>query len=301
MDDDAAQAAAQAAIDVAKKARTKALTKFTRNTNDLTKLIQSDAPRELVEPQYKKVEECWSNLEDAQDAYLDEIEVGDLEGPGGVAYLDKPGDDHSTVLVLYAAYLKDRNAAQEDKAARQAEQDRLLEDAKRVREAKERQDEEKAARADEMTRKFDSLMREVDSEVGVFSRSLINLEGLLQDASKDDKRSKWQQVETEFKQLKDKFIKLGALDPSKDITALNQKFVDDAEKVFLDKQMLVLPLLKDTSPFAASGTSGGSSSSSSTRKETVKLPKFSGEEKTIPYLKFPTWKKEWDKVIVEYD
>ena len=51
----------------------------------------------------------------------------------------------------------------------------------------------------------------------------------------------------------------------------------------------------------ASGTSGGSSGGSSTMKETAKLPKFSGEEKTIPYLNFSTWKKEWNQVIGEYD
>ena len=131
--------------DAAKKKRTQSLSKFTRKVNELTKLINSEAPLELVEPLYKKVEECWSNLEDAHDAYLDEITEEVLQGAGGMAYIDKPGDDHSTVLVLYAAYLKGRDEAQALSTARQAEQDRLLEDAKRAREAKERQDQEEAA------------------------------------------------------------------------------------------------------------------------------------------------------------
>ena len=87
---------------------------------------------------------------------------------------------------------------------------------------KERKDQEDAARLDELTRQFDSLLREVDSEVGVFSRSIVNLEDVLQGASGEDKRSKWQKVETEFNQLKDKFVRLSSLDPSKDIADFSQ-------------------------------------------------------------------------------
>ena len=284
--------------EVAKKKRTQSLSKFTLNVNKLTKLINNNAPLELVRPQYEKVQECWNILEEAHDTYLEEIDEEDLEGARGLAYLDKPGDDHSTVLVLFAAYLKGQDEAQAQAATRQAEQEQLLESNKRVREAKERKDQDEAVRVEELTRQFDSLKSEVDSEVGVFGRSIVNLEDVLKDASGEDKRSKWQKVETEFNQLKDKYVKLGALDPARDIADLSDKFKKDAEELFLAKQTWILPLLKDTSPVVASVTSGGSGS---TRKETVKLPKFSGEEKTIPYLKFPTWKKEWDKVIVEYD
>ena len=284
--------------EAAKKKRTQSLSKFTLNVNKLTKLINNNAPLELVRPQYEKVQECWNILEEAHDTYLEEIDENDLEGAGGLAYLDKPGDDHSTVLVLFAVYLKGQDEAQVQAATRRAEQEQLLESNKRVREAKERKDQDEAVRVEELTQQFDSLKSEVDSEVGVFGRSIVNLEDVLKDASGEDKRSKWQKVETEFNQLKDKYIKLGALDPAKDIGDLSDKFKKEAEECFLAKQTWILPLLKDTSPVVASVTSGGSGS---TRKETVKLPKFSGEEKTIPYLKFPTWKKEWDKVIVEYD
>ena len=119
--------------DAAKKKRTTSLSKFTLNVNKLKRLIDTDAPPELVRPQYEKVQECWSILEAAHDTYLEEIDGEDLEGDGGLAYLDKPGDDHSTVLVLFEEYLKGHDEAQVQLTARLAEQDRLLEDEKRAR------------------------------------------------------------------------------------------------------------------------------------------------------------------------
>lgn len=87
------------------------------------------------------------------------------------------------------------------------------------------------------------------------------------------------------------------------MTNINTKFVDEAKKVFLEKQRWILPLLKDTS---VTNTSGGDTCSSpshshSTRTEYVKLPSFKGKEKSSPYLNFPTWKCHWDNLIEGYD
>ena len=174
--------------DQAKKKRTQALSKFTRNVNKLVTLLEDDAPPELVSPQYDEVQECWKILEDAHDNYLEEIGDEDLDGPGGLAYLDKPGGDHSTVLVKYSAYLKSQDEAQRQLATRQAEADRLLEVERRNREAKEQKDLEDGVRLDELTRQFDSMSLEVDSEIDLFNRSLLNLEGTLSAASGEDRR-----------------------------------------------------------------------------------------------------------------
>ena len=285
----------------AKKKRSRALGKLTLNINKLVPLLDDNAPPELVTPAYGKVQECWTVLEDSHDEYLEMIDEEDLEGAGGMAYLDKPGVDHSNVLVKYSAYLKGLDKTLTAAAAAQAKADILLESEKRSREAKERKDQEEVVRVEELRRQFDSLMKEVESEVGVFSLSLADLENSLEDASGEDRRVEWQKIVTEYDQLKVKYLKLSSMDPSRDVTGVGQKFQNDVEKVFLAKQKLILPLLKDTSPVVTSGTSGGSSGASSTRKETVKLPDFSGEEKTIPYLKYPIWKKEWEKVIGEYE
>ena len=69
--------------EVTKKKRTQSLSKFTLNVNKLTKLINNNAPLELVRPQYEKVQECWNILEEAHDTYLEEIDEEDLEGAGG--------------------------------------------------------------------------------------------------------------------------------------------------------------------------------------------------------------------------
>jgi len=68
---------------------------------------------------------------------------------------------------------------------------------------------------------------------------------------------------------------------------------------------------RDSSSTTAGGTvcrdssvSGGSLSGgrpfSTTKRETVMLPHFSGDERTA-YLKYPIWKKQWDTHIQEYE
>ena len=82
---------------------------------------------------------------------------------------------------------------------------------------------------------------------------------------------------------------------------LKDKFKNDAEDVYLTMQRWIMPFLrsgvqcrKDTVK-----TSGGMQSS--TRKEQVSLPKFYGEDKMSPYLRYPIWKQEWELLIVEYE
>ena len=149
---------------------------------------------------------------------------------------------------------------------------------------------------EELERKFDSVKAEVESEVDTFKRMTMNLRESLQDASNDDKRSEWVKVVSEFKLLKNKFVHLVSIDSSRDVTEVNQKFVNDAETVFLETQTWMLPQLKD-----APITSGGSSQTYSTKKEYVRLPSFQGEDKSSPFLKFPVWKSQWDVLIEEYE
>ena len=111
-------------------------------------------------------------------------------------------------------------------ATRQAEADRLLEVEKRNREAKEQKDLEDGVRLDELTRQFDSMSLEVDSEIDLFNRSLLNLEGTLSAASGEDRRVEWKKVVDEFNVLKGKFVRLRSTDPSKDVTVIGKKFVE---------------------------------------------------------------------------
>lgn len=72
------------------------------------------------------------------------------------------------------------------------------------------------------------------------------------------------------------------------MTNINTKFVDEAKKVFLEKQRWILPLLKDTS---VTNTSGG---------DTCSSPSHSHSTRT-EYVKLPSFKCHWDNLIEGYD
>ena len=68
-------------------------------------------------------------------------------------------------------------------------------------------------------------------------------------------------------------IKLSSIDHTQDITDVNQKFVDDAENVFVATQKWILTELKE-SPTISGGNSNYNGNS--TKKESVRLPCFKG-------------------------
>ena len=112
------------------------------------------------------------------------------------------------------------------------------------------------------------------------------------------KRQELEKVDAEFRLLKGQLAKLAGVDEAKDITQIRDKFVNDAEKAFLEFHSAVAKDIKD------SPTSGGSSvPDKSTKKEAVRLPKFVGEENSSPspFLTFPVWLKQWKSMITDYD
>ena len=66
-----------------KRKRTQALSKFTRNLNSFTKLLEDNSPKSLVDPQFETVNSCWKVLEDVHDDYI-AVTDEDIEGDGGV-------------------------------------------------------------------------------------------------------------------------------------------------------------------------------------------------------------------------
>ena len=92
-------------------------------------------------------------------------------------------------------------------------------------------------------------------------------------------------------------MKLGGIDVSQDPTDVNAKFTAEAEKVFLEFHKNITTGLQD----AHSSTSGGAVSSTASEKELVDLPTFQGDEKTSPFVKFPTWLKQWELQILDYE
>ena len=83
----------------------------------------------------------------------------------------------------------------------------------------------------------------------------------------------------------------------------NSRVVDEVARC----KRIILEYVKDdvtATTVVAADTCGGTSSSrssfSTTKRETVMLPQFSGDEKTA-FLKYPVWKQQWDGHIIEYE
>ena len=289
--------------DAAKKDRKVALGKFTRTVNTLNRLLDTipKPPLNLVEPQYDNLKRVWSVLEDAHDQYvgMDDNVADDVTGFG---YLDEPGERYNTVLVRYSAYLREQEDSARESEGKKVEADRLYEDEKRKREAKELKDAEDQRVQEELQRQFQSLMLEVEVDSESFTNIAGSLEDSLVDVTDTNKRSEWLKAEAEFKQLKGKLVKLVSMDMSQnaeDSREVKGKF-QEAETAFTKLHNWILPQLKDA-PITSGGTSlSSSSSSSSAKKEAVSLPDFEGSEKKSPFLQYPIWKDQWEKMIVEY-
>lgn len=71
----------------AKKKRSQALSRFTRNVNTLERLINEQSPKELVTPQFETVRTLWQSLEDAQDDFVEKSDVVE-EDAGGLGYFE---------------------------------------------------------------------------------------------------------------------------------------------------------------------------------------------------------------------
>ena len=112
-------------------------------------------------------------------------------------------------------------------------------------------------------------------------------------------------IEASFDSIKVDLLNLSAEDDLTDILDVyNKSVVEEVEKC----KRIGLEYVKNVST-APDVTGGGTSSTgdslssrpfSTTKRETVMLPQFSGEEKSA-YLKYPVWKKQWEEHIQEYE
>ena len=293
--------------DVAKNKRSQALSNFTRTYNTLTPLLNNaNAPLTVVNPQFAKFQNCWEKLEAAQDVFIEHAMGIDVDtDPNGVKYLDEPGDRYSIALNSYTEYLKKREENDELDRRRVATASRLEEDERLKAEAQDRKVAEEQLRIEELNARFESAKARFTSLITVFKETNSNLEDTLDEASCDDKRRALNRLESEFKDLQAEWVAFSSIDSSKDISDVKTIFTDDVRTVFSTAQKWLLSQLKDSSD-----TSGGvpsvssvvsAKSSSASRKETIHLPKFSGDEQCSPYLQYPTWKKRWDLHIVDYE
>ena len=282
------------------KKRTACLSKFTRNYNILIQRIDDESPESLVTPQYEKVKECWLSLEDAHDDFIAATDIEDIEtDPKGLVYIDAPNNNYQQALKRYSDFLKASQQLEKVQIEEKTKQDLKAEEETRKQIAAEKREAEELLRKEELTVKFNSAKAELYSSIDSFKRLCIPFKDTVKDTSHSDKRSEWSSLHNEYQLLKKALTNLAALDHTQDLADINQRFIDDAETHYIALQKWVLSELKDApvKPAASESTT----SSSTTKKEPVCLPRFKGEEKDDPYLQYPIWRAQWDKIIVTYE
>ena len=278
--------------DQLKKRRSIALGAFTRTANTLESLMEQSAPIPLVTEQYEKVQMSWEKLEAAHEEFLEKTDIDIEVDADGLRYLDKPNEKRESGIASYVSYLKVSALEQKEEASEKEKKDE-----KRRKGIVEGQKLAASVKVDEEKKeKLNSLKAEFYSEMESFKGLSKGFRAVLHDISPDDKRREWRKLEDEFKGLKNLKRQIASIDHKADLTGVVQAYTIDVEETFQECQRLVLMELKDI-PL----TSGGEQNSSSTKKEAVRLPSFSGDERSSPYLKFSIWKKQWDVLISEYE
>ena len=288
------------------RVRTQAKKNFTTSINSYNLLHADAASVDLLTKAYEKVQRCWELLESAQNAFIEVTDIDDIEtDPKGLPYLDVSEQNYQDVLRTFSAFKKkavteERAYLSElEKAKTKEEDERKAKVAEAEREA--------AALKEKDEREVEFLSEKVEFELAMdnFARVNRDIQDVVKDASDVDKRREWEKLEDEIGSLRKKLVALGKIDPTKDMSDLQKLFVDDVETPFTENHKWFMTQLKTASsstPTSASESSSKPSVSSSlTKRENVKLPWFYGDPKKLPFLAYPTWKAEWDALVVDYE
>ena len=119
-----------------------------------------------------------------------------------------------------------------------------------------------------------------------------------------DLRKKLAKVEAEYAELKQQHASVVEMNPTADLRELDREFKSLVMEEYSRCEEVGFAYLQADVPQVQTSSSASepriSSSSSNTKKETVKLPKFSGDEKTA-YKLYPVWRKQWDSHIMDYE
>ena len=223
----------------AKRARTQALSNFTRAVNTFNKLIAESAPSILVTPQYEKLSNLYDKLEAAQDDFITKTEIDIDNDVNGIKVFDEPSERHADVMKCYSKYLKGEKEIEIVEMRRIEEEKQRLEEDKIKTEARERKLAEEVSKEEdmeEMNTRFESAKVELVSMMDRFVGMNIGIQDTLIDASFIDKRNEWKKIEADFRLLKEKVIILSSINPSKDIKDINNKFKAEVEHLFLSSQ-----------------------------------------------------------------
>ena len=245
-----------------KSKRTAALSTFTRNERTLQAMLDEECPKDMVTPQFEKVQKCWDRLEETHDMYIETI-VGEIEVTEQNK-LDEPNTRYQAVLKRYSTFIKAANNVERDHLRRIEAENQETEKTLRQQVASEQKAAEKVIQEQERTVKFESSRVELATGIDAFSRFVTGIEQSLVDVSESIKRSELAKVEAQFNTLQTQLVKLGGIDFTQDISELNEKFANDAETTHIAFHKKKSAEIKDAEP-STTGVST-TSSSSSTKK-----------------------------------
>ena len=265
----------------AKAVRVSKLGAFTRKKNHLTQLLEGGARSVKLKEVYGDLTDAFKDLEIAQENLLIELPEDGLETE--LAYLDAP-----------AAVLSDLDLRVS--TSEQTEEQSRIQQQTEANEATKKQE-------------FEVAKAALKAKIEGFGKPSVNLISLSNEKkiSFGDMRSEIKKLEESLAKLMEERVKLGNMDPTADLSSFRDMFnnlvvveIDTCKRVameYLKDDITAVPIVSEVSP---TGGSGSGFTFSSTKRETVMLPKFSGDERTA-FLKYPIWRKQWSEHIQEYE
>ena len=254
-----------------KNLRKTKLTAFNRKQKNLQSHIEGSADIAKLQEAHLELKDAFKALEGMHESYVGVVEEAVLEEEGD--YMESPSNNLHTMDTRVT-----------ERICKLREEENLASDRKMM---------------DERKNKFKLSMEAFGNPSKLITELSIG-----NTVSFADMRIELSKVETSYENLVKEKIELLSQSSTEDFSPLVADFqslvIDEVEKC----KSVALAYMKDTPPPApAIRASGGASSGSGfsvTKRETVMLPHFSGDEKTA-YLKFPVWKEQWTDHIKEYE
>ena len=265
-----------------KKARKNQQQQFTRKQSHLQQLLDGGAPTRKFKEAYAGLLQAFGGLEKAHEDYAMAAEEDVIEAEGD--FLEGPANSLAE-MDLKVSKLVD--------VVEQRDEKELQETRKQEKVA-----EEKVAHQ----KRFESAKAAFKSNLVSFGRPSVVFENLSTEKkiSFEDMRCELAKIEFASSELQKEKVGLLVLDPEANLQAEEQLFTTSVAEEVERCKRVALEYLKDA-PTPVVPTGGGRGEGySSTKRETVLLPKFSGDEKTA-FLKFPVWRKQWCSHISEYE
>ena len=274
--------------DVVKRAKAMRVSKlgsFTRKKNHLQQLLDGGAQVNKLKEVYGELKLAFETLERAHEEVLVVIPEDQLEAED--AYMDNPANILSSMDVKIGTSEETQSQQQIQEQNRQKEADD----------------------AAKQKKEYDEALNTFKTNMDGFGKPSENLLRLSTEKriGHTDMRAELQKLEDSFAKLLLDKSKVTSLDPTADIREECERFQLVSDELDQCKR-IALDFLKDApvmaAPIVASvpggRVSGSTSSFSTTKRETVMLPTFSGDEKTA-FLQYPVWKTQWESHIQEYE